>query len=94
MLAIGRICAHFWVSLVLAPLIVGAFGVVPEKLLLKRICHLDHLYDDRGLELGGSERTEPDRQSAEKYRSHMRTDSGPQTDRQTKLEPAIAKRDK
>jgi branched-chain amino acid transport system permease protein len=34
----------FWVSLVLAPLIVGLFGVVLERLLLKRIYHLDHLY--------------------------------------------------
>jgi branched-chain amino acid transport system permease protein len=34
----------FWASLVLAPLIVGLFGVVIEKLLLKRIYHLDHLY--------------------------------------------------
>src|SRR6266550_9286429 len=34
----------FWASLVLAPLIVGLFGVVIERLLLKRIYHLDHLY--------------------------------------------------
>ena len=34
----------FWASLVLAPLIVALFGVVIEKLLLKRIYHLDHLY--------------------------------------------------
>jgi branched-chain amino acid transport system permease protein len=34
----------FWAALVLAPLIVGLFGVVIEKLLLKRIYHLDHLY--------------------------------------------------
>jgi branched-chain amino acid transport system permease protein len=34
----------FWASLVLAPLIVGLFGVLIEKLLLKRIYHLDHLY--------------------------------------------------
>ncbi|GAB1845519.1 branched-chain amino acid ABC transporter permease [Achromobacter xylosoxidans] len=35
---------NFWVALVLAPLIVGAVGVVIEKTLLKRLYHLDHLY--------------------------------------------------
>jgi branched-chain amino acid transport system permease protein len=34
----------YWGALVLAPLIVGATGVVMEKLLLKRLYHLDHLY--------------------------------------------------
>ena len=34
----------FWAALVLAPLIVGAVGVVIEKTLLKRLYHLDHLY--------------------------------------------------
>src|SRR5476649_2963928 len=34
----------FWASLVLAPIIVGLFGVVLERLLLKRLYHLDHLY--------------------------------------------------
>ena len=34
----------FWASLVLAPLIVGLFGIVIERLFLKRIYHLDHLY--------------------------------------------------
>jgi branched-chain amino acid transport system permease protein len=34
----------FWAALVLAPLVVALFGVVIEKLLLKRIYHLDHLY--------------------------------------------------
>lgn len=35
---------NFWAALVLAPLIVGAVGVVIEKTLLKRLYHLDHLY--------------------------------------------------
>lgn len=35
---------NFWVALVLAPLIVGALGVLLEKTLLKRLYHLDHLY--------------------------------------------------
>jgi branched-chain amino acid transport system permease protein len=34
----------FWAALVLSPLVVGLFGVVIERLLLKRIYHLDHLY--------------------------------------------------
>ena len=34
----------FWAALVLSPLIVGLFGIVLEKVLLKRIYHLDHLY--------------------------------------------------
>ena len=34
----------FWVALVLSPLIVGLFGVLLERLLLKRLYHLDHLY--------------------------------------------------
>ena len=43
-LLLGIFGVPFWVSLVRAPLIVGAFGVVLEKLVLKRIYHLDHLY--------------------------------------------------
>ena len=34
----------YWPALILAPIIVGAFGVVIERLLLKRIYKLDHLY--------------------------------------------------
>jgi branched-chain amino acid transport system permease protein len=34
----------FWGALVLAPIIVGLFGIVIERLMLKRIYHLDHLY--------------------------------------------------
>ena len=35
---------NFWAALVLAPIIVGALGVLLEKTLLKRLYHLDHLY--------------------------------------------------
>lgn len=35
---------NYWVALLLAPIIVGATGVAIERLLLKRIAHLDHLY--------------------------------------------------
>jgi branched-chain amino acid transport system permease protein len=35
---------NFWAALILAPLIVGALGVLLEKTLLKRLYHLDHLY--------------------------------------------------
>ena len=34
----------YWPTLVLAPLIVGAFGVVLEKLFISRLYKLDHLY--------------------------------------------------
>ena len=34
----------FWAALVLAPLIVGLFGVIIERLLLRRLYQLDHLY--------------------------------------------------
>jgi branched-chain amino acid transport system permease protein len=35
---------NFWAALILAPLLVGALGVLLEKTLLKRLHHLDHLY--------------------------------------------------
>ncbi|MGE0850890.1 MAG: branched-chain amino acid ABC transporter permease [Hyphomicrobiaceae bacterium] len=34
----------YWGALVLAPIIVGATGVVIERLLISRLYHLDHLY--------------------------------------------------
>ena len=43
-LLLGLLDVPFWASLLLAPLIVGLFGVIIERLLLKRIYHLDHLY--------------------------------------------------
>ena len=35
---------NYWVMLVLAPLIVGAFGIVIEKTMLRWLYKLDHLY--------------------------------------------------
>ena len=35
---------NYWAALVLAPIVVGATGIAIERLLLKRIAHLDHLY--------------------------------------------------
>ncbi|PZN97468.1 MAG: branched-chain amino acid ABC transporter permease [Hyphomicrobiales bacterium] len=35
---------NYWAALLLAPLIVGATGIAIERLLLKRIAHVDHLY--------------------------------------------------
>ena len=43
-LLLGLLGIPFWVSLVLAPIIVGAFGVVLERLMLQRLYKLDHLY--------------------------------------------------
>ncbi|MBX3455069.1 branched-chain amino acid ABC transporter permease [Ferrovibrio sp.] len=34
----------YWGALLLAPIIVAAFGMVLERLLLRRLYHLDHLY--------------------------------------------------
>ncbi|MEI6304048.1 MAG: branched-chain amino acid ABC transporter permease [Betaproteobacteria bacterium] len=35
---------NYWFALVLSPLLVGAFGVLIERTMLKRLYHLDHLY--------------------------------------------------
>jgi len=35
---------NYWLALLLAPLIVGSFGVIMESLLLRRLYGLDHLY--------------------------------------------------
>ncbi len=34
----------YWFALLLAPLIVGALGIVIERLLISRVAHADHLY--------------------------------------------------
>jgi len=36
--------ANYWVGLILAPLAVGAFGIIMERFMLRRLYHLDHLY--------------------------------------------------
>ncbi len=35
---------NYWLMLIIAPLVVGAFGIVTERLLLKHLYKLDHLY--------------------------------------------------
>ena len=35
---------NYWAALIVVPLVVGALGIVVERLLLRRIQHLDHLY--------------------------------------------------
>ena len=35
---------NYWVALFLAPLIVGATGMLIERYLLRRIAHIDHIY--------------------------------------------------
>ncbi|ANN78828.1 branched-chain amino acid ABC transporter permease [Bordetella flabilis] len=35
---------NYWVMLILAPLVVGLFGIVIERLLLRHLYKLDHLY--------------------------------------------------
>ena len=34
----------YWWALILSPLIVGAFGIVLERSMIRRLYHLDHLY--------------------------------------------------
>ena len=43
-IAMERLGINYWLALVVSPLVVGAFGVVLERLLLKRIYKLDPLY--------------------------------------------------
>ncbi|MBI4797415.1 MAG: branched-chain amino acid ABC transporter permease [Desulfarculus sp.] len=35
---------NYWLALVLAPVVVGAFGILLERLMLRKLYHLDHLY--------------------------------------------------
>ncbi|MDX1466051.1 MAG: branched-chain amino acid ABC transporter permease, partial [Halomonas sp.] len=44
MLALQYLGINYWAALLLVPLVVGALGVVIERLVLRRIAHLDHLY--------------------------------------------------
>ncbi len=50
---LGAFCAYFllqlaginyWLALIIAPIIVGAFGIVLERLFLQHLYKLDHLY--------------------------------------------------
>jgi branched-chain amino acid transport system permease protein len=43
-IALTKFGVNYWVSLILAPLLVGAFGVVLERTMLSRLYKLDHLY--------------------------------------------------
>lgn len=35
---------NYWVGLILAPIMVGLFGILMERFMLRRLYHLDHLY--------------------------------------------------
>ena len=43
-IALTRFGINYWVSLIAAPLIVGIVGVLIERLMLRRLYKLDHLY--------------------------------------------------
>ncbi len=43
-MAMNYLGVNYWVMLIAAPVVVGAFGVLIERLLLRRIYKLDHLY--------------------------------------------------
>lgn len=43
-LAMAKLGINYWWSLLLVPIVVGAFGALTERLLLRRLSNLDHLY--------------------------------------------------
>ncbi|MCS6763304.1 MAG: branched-chain amino acid ABC transporter permease [Candidatus Protistobacter heckmanni] len=43
-LGMPDLALNYWVSLILVPVVVGAFGVLLERTMLKRLYHVDHLY--------------------------------------------------
>ena len=43
-IALTRFGINYWVALIAAPLIVGVVGVLIERLMLRRLYKLDHLY--------------------------------------------------
>jgi branched-chain amino acid transport system permease protein len=43
-IALTRFGVSYWAALALAPLVVGALGVLIERLMLRRLYQLDHLY--------------------------------------------------
>lgn len=43
-LALHKLGVDYWWSLVIVPVVVGAFGALVERLLLRRLAGLDHLY--------------------------------------------------
>src|SRR5437868_15376249 len=43
-MALNYLGINYWAALVLAPVVVGAFGILLERLLIARLANLDHLY--------------------------------------------------
>src|SRR5574337_1201550 len=43
-LLLSKLGLNYWWSLIVAPLVIGAIGVVLERTMLKRLYQLDHLY--------------------------------------------------
>ena len=43
-LALQKLGINYWLSLVLVPIVIGAFGAFVERVLLRRLTGLDHLY--------------------------------------------------
>lgn len=43
-MAMNYLDVNYWVMLVAAPVVVGIFGMLVERLLLRRLYKLDHLY--------------------------------------------------
>ena len=43
-LALHKFGVNYWLSLLLVPIVIGAFGALIERVLLRRLSGLDHLY--------------------------------------------------
>ena len=43
-LLLNLLGVNYWLALLVTPVVVGAFGILLERLLLRRLYHLDHLY--------------------------------------------------
>lgn len=44
LLGMNYLGINYWAALIITPLVVGLFGMLIERVLLRRIAHLDHLY--------------------------------------------------
>jgi branched-chain amino acid transport system permease protein len=43
-MGLSYLSVNYWIALLVAPLLVGLFGIVIERVLLARLAHVDHLY--------------------------------------------------
>ena len=43
-IALTKFGVDYWMALVISPILTGAFGIVPERTMLRKLYKLDHLY--------------------------------------------------